>query len=201
MKFLFLIASLVFATHSFAEETQDLSKMLADSHCIPVRGADGNISGYNCDGQLGEKMKQGKFQNLGVQKAKTMEIYSQLKETKAEVQGQSVRMTMALSLNGKIVSKPQIITHLNSMASISQKSDNSQKELLIEVLPSLQNTNNQEAILMKFKVGHRENGQIKWFSSPQILAKNNQEAEITVQSNNPNDEYKDISLKVLPVLQ
>ena len=54
---------------------------------------------------------------------------------------------------------------------------------------------------MKFKIGHKENGQIKWFSSPQILAKNNQEAEITVHSNNPNDEYKDISLKVLPILQ
>lgn len=201
MKFLFLIASLVFATQSFAEETQDLSKMLADSHCIPVRGTDGNISGYNCDGPLGEKMKEGQIQNLGVQKANSMEIYSQLKSTNAEVQGQSVKMTIALSLNGKIVSKPQIITHLNSMASISQKSDSSARELLIEVLPSLQNANNQEAILMKFKVGHKEHGQIKWFSSPQILAKNNQEAEITVQSNNPNDEYKDISLKVLPVLQ
>lgn len=74
MKFLFLIASLVFATQSFAEETQDLSKMLADSHCIPVRGADGNISGYNCDGQLGEKMKQGKVQQLGTQKVKKMEL-------------------------------------------------------------------------------------------------------------------------------
>lgn len=201
MKFLILITSLVIATQTFAEENQGLSEILADSRCIPVRGTDGNISSYNCDGSLGEKMKEGTVQNLGVQKGKTMEIYHQLITTKSEVQEQPVKMTMALSLNGKIVSKPQITTHLNSMASISQKSDSSQKELLIEVLPSLQNTNNREAILMKFKVGYKENGQIKWFSSPQILTKNNQEAEITVHSNNPNGEYKDISLKVLPVLQ
>ncbi len=72
MKFLFLIATLIVSSYSFAEETQDLSKVLADSHCIPVRGSDGNISGYNCDGQLGEKMKHGKFEQLGTQKVKKM---------------------------------------------------------------------------------------------------------------------------------
>ncbi|MBL7557715.1 MAG: hypothetical protein JNM24_17935 [Bdellovibrionaceae bacterium] len=202
MKFLFLITALLFSANSLAEESQDLSKMLVESHCVPVRGSDGNVSGHKCDGPLGEKIKEGKFQNLEIQKSQKMEIYSQLKKTsKTEVQVQSVKMTMALSLNGKILSRPEIITQLNSLASISQKSDSSPKELLIEVLPSLQKTNNQESILMKFKVGHKENGQIKWFSSPQILAKNNQEAEITVHSNNSNDEYKNISLKVLPALQ
>ncbi|MEK6774569.1 MAG: hypothetical protein AABY64_11545 [Bdellovibrionota bacterium] len=74
MKFLFLVASLILPSSSFAEETQDLSKMLADSHCVPVRGADGNISSYKCDGSLGEQMKEGKFQNLGVQKVKKINL-------------------------------------------------------------------------------------------------------------------------------
>ncbi|MGZ6442073.1 MAG: hypothetical protein ACXWRU_18595 [Pseudobdellovibrionaceae bacterium] len=74
MKFLFLIATLIFSSYSFAEKTQDLSKMLADGHCIPIRGVDGNISGYNCEGQLSEKMKDGKFERLGAQKVKKMEL-------------------------------------------------------------------------------------------------------------------------------
>ena len=104
MKFLFLITALLFSICSLAEESQDLSKILADSHCVPVRGSDGNVSGHKCDGPLGEKIKEGKFQNLEIQKSQKMEIYSQLKKTsKTETQVQSVKMTMALSLNGKIV--------------------------------------------------------------------------------------------------
>ncbi|MGZ3796469.1 MAG: hypothetical protein ACXVB1_08895 [Pseudobdellovibrionaceae bacterium] len=74
MKFLFLIATLIVSSYSFAEETQYLSKILAERHCIPVSGVDGTISGYNCDGQLGEKMKNGKFEQLGTKKVKKMEL-------------------------------------------------------------------------------------------------------------------------------
>lgn len=74
MRYLFIIITTLFCLHSFAENTEDLSQMLKDSHCIPVRDADGNVSTYKCDGPLGEKMKQGKFQNLGTQKVKEMEL-------------------------------------------------------------------------------------------------------------------------------
>ncbi len=48
--------------------------MLRDVNCIPVQDKDGNVSTYKCDGPLGEKMKQGKFENLGTQKVKKMEL-------------------------------------------------------------------------------------------------------------------------------
>lgn len=74
MRYLFAIIATLFSLHSLAEYTEDLSQILMDSHCIPVRGADGNVSTYKCDGPLGEKMKQGKFQNLGIQIVKKMEL-------------------------------------------------------------------------------------------------------------------------------
>ena len=74
MKHLFIIATAFFSLNSFAENAEDLSQMLKDSHCVPVVDQNGNVSTYKCDGPLGEKMKEGKFQNLGTQKVKKMEL-------------------------------------------------------------------------------------------------------------------------------
>jgi hypothetical protein len=74
MRYFFIIITTLFSLHSFAENTEDLSQMLQDGHCIPVRDSAGNVATYKCDGPLGERMKQGKFQNLGTQKVKKMEL-------------------------------------------------------------------------------------------------------------------------------
>lgn len=74
MKHLLIIIAAFFSLNTFAENTEDLSQMLKDSHCIPVVDKNGNVSTYKCDGPLGEKMKEGKFQNLGTHKVKKMEL-------------------------------------------------------------------------------------------------------------------------------
>ncbi|MGZ3746785.1 MAG: hypothetical protein ACXWRE_05445 [Pseudobdellovibrionaceae bacterium] len=114
---------------------------------------------------------------------------------------QKIKMNLELSLDGKVVSKPQVITLLNTTANISQKLNNSSKELYIEVIPSLEVPQRYDSIMMKFKVGEKENGKVKWLSTPQVTALNDDEAKISVHSNNSKDEYKEISLKVHPVLE
>lgn len=128
-------------------------------------------------------------------------VYAEKSENQEKAKLQMVSMNMELAFDGKIISRPRIITILNEVATIAQKEDSSSKELMIEVIPSLELKNKEDFILMKFKVVQKENGTIKWLSTPQILAKNNQQAEISVYSNNQGDEFKEISLKVLPILQ
>jgi hypothetical protein len=79
---LILICILALAPfYSHAEEKEDLAKMLKESHCIPHRDKDGNVSNVQCDGALGEKMKGGKFQKLQLKSMnKKMEIKTNLPE-------------------------------------------------------------------------------------------------------------------------
>ncbi|MFP5520651.1 MAG: hypothetical protein ACLGGX_12160 [Bdellovibrionia bacterium] len=74
MKISLIVITALFSLQSFAESTEDLSQILKDSNCVPVVDQDGSVSTYKCDGTLVEKMKEGKFQNLGTQRAKKMEL-------------------------------------------------------------------------------------------------------------------------------
>jgi len=114
---------------------------------------------------------------------------------------QTIKISVELSLDGKLVSSPIIITRLNSLASITQKKDSSDKELYIEVVPNVLANGNEENIQLKFKIGQKSGGIMKWLSSPQILAKNDQSAEISVHNNSNTSEYKDLNMKVTPSLQ
>ncbi len=73
MRHLFFCLTIVFSLYSFAESTEDLSQMLKDSHCIPVRDSTGSVTTIRCDGPLGDKMKQGEVVNSPAQ---TMELYN-----------------------------------------------------------------------------------------------------------------------------
>jgi hypothetical protein len=75
MKYLFVIFTTLFSWHSFAENTEDLSQMLKDSHCIPVRGKDGNVSTYQCDVITSVNGK------AVDSPAKAMELYNSIKGT------------------------------------------------------------------------------------------------------------------------
>ena len=52
MKALLLSAVLVMA--SVGVQAQDVSKILEDNHCTPVRQSDGRISAFECEGSLGQ---------------------------------------------------------------------------------------------------------------------------------------------------
>lgn len=105
---------------------------------------------------------------------------------------------MQLTLDGKTVFDPQVIVKLDGKAQVSQKQDNSNVEYFIEVSPSLQNVQDPDLILMKFKIGQNRDGQFKWLSMPQIIAHSNLSAEMEVKSEQ--GEYKTIALKVTPSL-
>lgn len=82
MNYLVITVSLFFSLCSFAEGTEDMSKILKASQCVPVRDKEGKISSFKCDGPLGEKMKQDKRQNQDSPK-QAMDLYNSLKNAEA----------------------------------------------------------------------------------------------------------------------
>ena len=101
-------------------------------------------------------------------------------------------LKMDLSLNGKHVSSPRLIVKAGETASISQKTDT--EESFIEVVATEGSIQNHQSILMNFIVGViDQNGQIVIKAKPQILANENEAAQITVGENNGDE----ISLSVV----
>lgn len=49
-----LLLSVVIVVASLTTFAQDVSKILEDNQCVPVRQADGRISAYKCAGELGQ---------------------------------------------------------------------------------------------------------------------------------------------------
>lgn len=104
MKSLFLIFTLFFSAQSFGQTSADQSQMIKDDKCIPHRDSTtGNITKYICDKNEVNKMQNGNFERIGVQKmeikkgdvvknidgapvdstAKAMELYNTMKATGA----------------------------------------------------------------------------------------------------------------------
>lgn len=101
-------------------------------------------------------------------------------------------LKMDLSLNGKHVSSPRLIVKAGETASISQKTDT--EESFIEVVATEGSIQNHQGILMNFIVGViDQNGQRVIKAKPQILANENEAAQITVGENNGDE----ISLSVV----
>lgn len=107
----------------------------------------------------------------------------------------SFDLKMELSIDGKHVSSPHIISLPNQKASITQRDDNKKEESFIEVTASdVTNDKIKNGIFMKFVVGYNKEGQRKIISQPEILAKAGEEAEITVGSD---DATETLKLKVV----
>lgn len=88
-------------------------------------------------------------------------------------------LKMDLSLNGKHISSPRVIVKESETATITQKTDT--EETFIEVVAAEREIQNHKGILMKFTVGTiSKDGQRTIISKPQILANENEKAQITV---------------------
>lgn len=88
-------------------------------------------------------------------------------------------LKMDLSINGKHVSSPRVIVKAGEMATVNQKKDT--QESFIEVIATEGKVQNNKGIMMNFTVGYiGKNGERIIVSKPQILAKENEPALITV---------------------
>lgn len=88
-------------------------------------------------------------------------------------------LKMDLSMNGKHVSSPRIILKAGEKGTINQKTDT--EESFIEVVATEGQVQNNKGIMMNFTVGYiGKNGERTIVSKPQILAKENEPALITV---------------------
>lgn len=117
-----------------------------------------------------------------------------------------VKMKMDLSMDGRLVASQEIVSALNSLATVTQKNQNG-KELVVEVNSSLASVKGREGVHMKFRLGQRQTdsdgktSQVTWFASPEITALNRQEAEIKVETASATDGRRNYTLKVLPTLE
>lgn len=92
-------------------------------------------------------------------------------------------LKMDLSLNGKLVSSPRMIVKAGEKAMITQS--NNSEESFIEVTAKEGPIQNHKGILMNFVVGTvGKDGKRTVLSEPQILAKENEPAQITVDEAN-----------------
>ena len=88
-------------------------------------------------------------------------------------------LKMDLSLNGKHVSSPSLMTKAGQKATVTQKTDSGQT--FIEVVANEGIKKGNRGVLMKFVVGMiSKSGKRTILSRPQILARENQPAEIVV---------------------
>lgn len=88
-------------------------------------------------------------------------------------------LKVELSMNGKHVSSPRLITREGETASITQESNG--KKIFMDVIAMEEPTDNQQGILMSFVVGTiSAMGEKKIVSTPKIITLENEEAQITV---------------------
>lgn len=105
----------------------------------------------------------------------------------------SYDLSMNLSLNGKYASSPRLIVKEGEAGTIIQKTKTEHN--FIEVVATEKIDQNHKGILMKFVVGTIDkNGQRKIIAKPQIVARENETAQITVSTDNGPEE---LSLSVI----
>ena len=102
-------------------------------------------------------------------------------------------LEMELSLNGKLISAPQINTKVGETSIITQKTDTT--ENFIEVTAIDSSILGNDGIMMTFVVGTIDkDGNRTITSKPQIFAKENTHSEVTVSQD---DGKETLSLSVL----
>lgn len=88
-------------------------------------------------------------------------------------------LKMELSLNGKHVSSPRILTKEGESASVTQEANG--EKVFLDVIATEKPTNNKPGILLKFVVGTvSATGEKTTVSTPQIIALENEKAQISV---------------------
>lgn len=88
-------------------------------------------------------------------------------------------LKMALSMNGKVVSTPQLIVRNGATGSITEES--ATQKTFIEVTATEGSVQKRQGIMMNFVVGRiAKDGTRTVLSRPSILANENEKAEITV---------------------
>lgn len=101
--------------------------------------------------------------------------FSAIQKTKA------YDLDMQLSLNGKLVSSPRIITKVGEATTIIQKTDGETEQRYIEVTAIDSSILGNKGIMMTFVVGSiSKDGERKILSKPQVFAQENKKAEVTV---------------------
>lgn len=76
MKYLIIIAALVLPTFAMADDVDDLSQILRQTECTPVRDQSGSISKYHCEGPGSESLN-----TSAPQRFKDMELTSELENS------------------------------------------------------------------------------------------------------------------------
>ena len=111
----------------------------------------------------------------------------------SKVQPKSYSLKMELSLDGKKIFAPQMIVEAGKKATFS--SDVSGKNTFIDVTATEGEIQNRKGIMMSFVVGHiSKDGVRTIISEPQILAMENEKAQIEVGSNQSNQEMVSLSV-------
>lgn len=108
-------------------------------------------------------------------------------------------LKMKLSLNGKLISSPRIIAKAGETATIIQKTDDREEENFIEVTAIDGTILGNEGIMLTFVVGNiAKDGTRKILSKPQVFAKENRKAEVTVEQAAEHGDSKEmLSLSVV----
>lgn len=102
-------------------------------------------------------------------------------------------LKMELSINGKHISSPRVITKDGVVATITQKTNT--EESFIEVIASEGEVQGNKGIMMKFVIGViGKDGERIIVSQPQILARENVKAEI---KEGQNGDKETLSLSVV----
>ncbi len=107
---------------------------------------------------------------------------------------ETITLDMSLSIDGKLISKPRVISISGKTASITSASDN-EDGVFIEVTPTLQNKNE---VFMKFVVAKLEKGKKTILGKPQMISTLGKQAEITQEFTNGS--HKSMSLVVTATL-
>lgn len=122
------------------------------------------------------------------------EITTETSEEKA-AQFNGYDLAMKLSVNGKVISSPNIKTKVGETSTITQKREDEDEENFIEVTAIDSSILGNEGIMMTFVVGTiDEDGKRTILSKPQIFAKENIQSEITVEQGGGKE---NLSLSVL----
>lgn len=105
----------------------------------------------------------------------------------------SYQIRAEVSVDGKVISRPQLVTLANETASISQKNDDG-SETTLEVLTTDSSAEIKDGIKMQFTVSYNVDGKRKVISKPTIVTIPGETAEITVGKTATTEELK---LKVI----
>ena len=95
-------------------------------------------------------------------------------------------LKMELSMNGKIISSPQILAKAGETATVTQKTDD--QENFIEVTAIDGSILGNDGIMMTFVVGTiAKDGSRTILSKPQIFAEENKQSEIMLEQDGSNE--------------